>query len=280
MAAAQQAQSRRSRSERHRRRTGRARTTTRWASAPAASSSSRRSASSGTYDSNVFATNDNEESDVGAILAPQVDVNSNWTRHALNFAAGAAGAAWGIQRERLSGRLRRTPPAGWTSRATTSLTGTLRVRPAARGPRRSGRERHDHDRHQRSRQSDALLSRPGRRPVPPQFRPLLHGRGRRRPAAGLRGHRRPRERAAATAGSMAAARGSATSCRRASAPSSRATTAGATTTRTRPSTASSRSGTTRASAPRSAPTVDITSILFGEMSFGYSERDYDSNELQ
>jgi hypothetical protein len=49
---------------------------------------------SGTYDSNAFATNDDEESDVGAILAPRVDVTSNWSRHALNFSAAAAGAAW------------------------------------------------------------------------------------------------------------------------------------------------------------------------------------------
>ena len=49
---------------------------------------------SGTYDSNVFATSNNEDSDVGAILTPQVDVNSNWSRHALNFSAGASGAAW------------------------------------------------------------------------------------------------------------------------------------------------------------------------------------------
>ena len=49
---------------------------------------------SGTYDSNVFATENNEDADVGAILAPRVDVNSNWSRHALNFSAGAVGAAW------------------------------------------------------------------------------------------------------------------------------------------------------------------------------------------
>jgi hypothetical protein len=49
---------------------------------------------SGTYNDNVFATKDDTESDFGAILSPQVDVNSNWSRHALNFAAGATGAAW------------------------------------------------------------------------------------------------------------------------------------------------------------------------------------------
>ena len=49
---------------------------------------------SGTYDSNAFATSNDEDSDVGAILAPRVDVNSNWSRHALNFSAGAVSAAW------------------------------------------------------------------------------------------------------------------------------------------------------------------------------------------
>jgi hypothetical protein len=49
---------------------------------------------SGQYDSNVFADDDDEESDVGAIVAPNVEVNSNWSRHTLNFAAGAAAAAF------------------------------------------------------------------------------------------------------------------------------------------------------------------------------------------
>lgn len=49
---------------------------------------------SGAYDSNAFATNDDEDSDVGGILAPRIDVNSDWSRHALNFSAGAVGAAW------------------------------------------------------------------------------------------------------------------------------------------------------------------------------------------
>jgi hypothetical protein len=49
---------------------------------------------SGQFDDNVFATSDDEDSDVGAIVAPQVDVNSDWSRHALNFSAGAAGAAF------------------------------------------------------------------------------------------------------------------------------------------------------------------------------------------
>ncbi len=49
---------------------------------------------SGTYDSNAFASSDNEDSDFGTILSPQVEVNSNWSRHALNFSTGATGAAW------------------------------------------------------------------------------------------------------------------------------------------------------------------------------------------
>jgi hypothetical protein len=49
---------------------------------------------SGQYDDNVFATDDNEDSDVGAILAPAIDVNSDWSRHALNFSVGATGAAF------------------------------------------------------------------------------------------------------------------------------------------------------------------------------------------
>ena len=148
---------------------------------------------SGTYDSNAFATNDNEDSDVGAILAPRVDVNSNWSRHALNFSAGAVGAAWAEYSENdyldafaaSTGRLDITRGG--------HRHGHPAVRPAARGSRRSGRKRHHHDRHQRSRQSDPLLSRPARRPVPAQFRPVLHGGGRRRPAVVLRRYRRPRE---------------------------------------------------------------------------------------
>lgn len=49
---------------------------------------------SGSYDSNAFATENDEDSDFGAILAPRVDVNSTWSRHALNFSAGAVGASW------------------------------------------------------------------------------------------------------------------------------------------------------------------------------------------
>ena len=49
---------------------------------------------SGLYDSNVFATKNNTDSDVAGIVAPVVEVNSNWSRNALNFAAGATGAAY------------------------------------------------------------------------------------------------------------------------------------------------------------------------------------------
>ncbi len=48
---------------------------------------------SGQYNSNAFTTKDNEESDVALITSPQIEVNSNWNRHALNFAVGATGAA-------------------------------------------------------------------------------------------------------------------------------------------------------------------------------------------
>ena len=48
---------------------------------------------SGQYDSNAFTTKDNEELDVTLITSPQIEINSNWNRHALNFAVGATGAA-------------------------------------------------------------------------------------------------------------------------------------------------------------------------------------------
>jgi hypothetical protein len=47
---------------------------------------------SGQYDSNVFTTKHDTDSDFAAITSPQIEVNSNWSRHALNFAAGATGA--------------------------------------------------------------------------------------------------------------------------------------------------------------------------------------------
>ncbi len=39
------------------------------------------------YDDNIFATDDNEESDFITALKPSISVNSNWSRHALTFAA-------------------------------------------------------------------------------------------------------------------------------------------------------------------------------------------------
>ena len=48
----------------------------------------------GTYDDNAFATKNDTKSDFGAVVSPAVNVNSNWTRNALNFAAGATGVAW------------------------------------------------------------------------------------------------------------------------------------------------------------------------------------------
>lgn len=46
----------------------------------------------GEYDSNVFATENNEEDDFGLIVAPRVNVDSQWSRHALNLTAGASAA--------------------------------------------------------------------------------------------------------------------------------------------------------------------------------------------
>lgn len=37
------------------------------------------------YDSNVFALEDDEEDDFGLLLRPRVNMNSQWSRHALNF---------------------------------------------------------------------------------------------------------------------------------------------------------------------------------------------------
>ncbi|MCX7628759.1 MAG: outer membrane beta-barrel protein [Geminicoccaceae bacterium] len=41
----------------------------------------------GQYDSNVFARENNEEDDFGLILRPQLNIVSQWSRHALNFEA-------------------------------------------------------------------------------------------------------------------------------------------------------------------------------------------------
>jgi hypothetical protein len=41
------------------------------------------------FNDNVFATDDDSDSDVGAILSPNIEAQSDWSRHALNFSAGA-----------------------------------------------------------------------------------------------------------------------------------------------------------------------------------------------
>ena len=43
----------------------------------------------GTYDSNVFATPNNEEDDVGVIIAPRINARSQFARHRLDFSAFA-----------------------------------------------------------------------------------------------------------------------------------------------------------------------------------------------
>lgn len=48
-----------------------------------------RLAVGGTYDSNVFASENNEEDDFALVVSPRVNVDSQWSRHALNFTAGA-----------------------------------------------------------------------------------------------------------------------------------------------------------------------------------------------
>lgn len=46
----------------------------------------------GEYDSNVFASDNNEKDDFGLVVSPRVNVNSQWSRHALNLTAGASAA--------------------------------------------------------------------------------------------------------------------------------------------------------------------------------------------
>lgn len=46
------------------------------------------------YDSNVFADETDEEDDFATILSPRVTLNSQFSRHALNFSAGADGAMY------------------------------------------------------------------------------------------------------------------------------------------------------------------------------------------
>lgn len=48
----------------------------------------------GVYDDNVFATEDNEDDDYGLILSPDLLVTSNFSRHSLNFRAGAEFGLW------------------------------------------------------------------------------------------------------------------------------------------------------------------------------------------
>ncbi|WGF88904.1 outer membrane beta-barrel protein [Marinivivus vitaminiproducens] len=46
------------------------------------------------YDSNVFADDDDEEDDFATIVSPRLSLESQFSRHALNFSAGADGAAY------------------------------------------------------------------------------------------------------------------------------------------------------------------------------------------
>lgn len=46
----------------------------------------------GEYDSNVFASDNNEEDDFGAIVAPRITARSQFSRHQINLTAGAEGA--------------------------------------------------------------------------------------------------------------------------------------------------------------------------------------------
>ncbi len=48
----------------------------------------------GTYDSNINATPNNTESDFGLLVSPQINVVSNWTRHALGLSLSAVDANW------------------------------------------------------------------------------------------------------------------------------------------------------------------------------------------
>ena len=92
---------------------------------------------------------------------------------------------------------------------------------------------------------------------------------------------RARPRAAAIAPSMAPAPGWATRSRRASARSSRATYSYRDYDEDEvQSTATTSTGPTRAIASAVGTTVDITSLVFGEMSVGYSARNYDSSQFK
>ena len=157
---------------------------------------------SGQYDSNAFTTKDNEESDVALITSPQIEINSNWNRHALNFAVGATGAAKREYSENdyldafaeASGRLdvtARRHPHGH-ARASTGRTRTATIRDE------SGTttiDTSDDNRGNLVRYYSGLVDGQYRH----NFARFFTVAGRRGQAAGIREHRRPRVRVAATA---------------------------------------------------------------------------------
>ena len=121
---------------------------------------------SGLYDSNVFATKHDTDSDVAGLVSPQLDVKSNWSRNALNFSAGATGAAYANYSSNdyidafasTSGRLDVT--------RNDIVSGVLRFDRLHQDRERPRAERPDHRwRQQRSRQPDALLPWRYRRPI-------------------------------------------------------------------------------------------------------------------
>ncbi|MDX6750043.1 outer membrane beta-barrel protein [Geminicoccaceae bacterium 1502E] len=48
----------------------------------------------GVYDDNVFAVSEDEDDDFGLVLSPELLISSNFSRHALNFRAGADFGLW------------------------------------------------------------------------------------------------------------------------------------------------------------------------------------------
>jgi hypothetical protein len=46
------------------------------------------------FDDNVFATDGDEDSDIGAIISPNIEARSDWSRHALNLSAGATSGTY------------------------------------------------------------------------------------------------------------------------------------------------------------------------------------------
>ena len=114
-------------------------------------------------------------------------------------------------------------------------------------------------------------------PVSAQFRPLLHGPGRRLRALRLRRHRRPqRSRRDRREYGGRLRLGYQLSPRIGTVRPGHSTTAGAT---TRRQTVRAAIGTRTGYALRSAPTIDITSILFGEVVLRLHQRDYDDDDL-